>query len=110
MITEKAKQIEHMDRDAHAFGLPTYSELLESLKSKADADSKSEDGYATRFTKARLEFDSHPARIAYNKKIMQSLNEGIPAGRAYYDYVAAAASSERAARIAINAKYDVFLA
>lgn len=109
MAHEKKKQIEHMDRDAHAFGLPTYSELLEAVHGLTNKE-ESRDDYDTKCAVARAEFEKHPARVNYLKRVMQSLNEGVPAGRAYYDYIADAAAEERAARVSINQKYCVFLA
>lgn len=35
MASKKESLIEHMDRDAQAFGLPTYTELLMILKRSA---------------------------------------------------------------------------
>lgn len=109
MAHDKKKLIEHMDRDAHAFGLPAYSELLETVHGFTNKE-ESRDDYDTKCAEARAEFDQHPARIDYLKRIMQSLNEGTPAGQAYYAYIAEAAAAERAARVSINQKYGVFLA
>lgn len=61
------------------------------------------------FEAARAEFDAHPARRAYLAKIMQALNEGVPAGQAYDAYIAESAAANRAARVAIGAAHGVFL-
>lgn len=58
---------------------------------------------------ARREFESSPAHRAYLAKIMQSLREGIPVGRAYDSYIAEAAAANRAARVAIGNAHGVFL-
>jgi hypothetical protein len=66
--------------------------------------------YAAKTAEARAEFDRHPARIAYEVKIMQAIRAGIPAGRAFREYLGDTVAAERAARVTINAKYGVFLA
>ena len=68
------------------------------------------EAYAVKTAAARAEFERHPARVAYEVKIMQANRERIPPGRAFREYLGDTVAAERAARVEINAKYGVFLA
>jgi len=68
------------------------------------------EAYAAKTAAARAEFDQHPARIAYDVKIMQANRERIPPGRAFREFLGDVVAAERAARVEINVKYGVFLA
>lgn len=75
-----------------------------TIRSEAHAE------HAAKIAKARAEFDRHPARIAYEVKIMQANRECVPAGRAFREYLGDTVAAERTARVEINNKYGVFLA
>lgn len=81
-----------------------------SGRDSATIKNEAREAYAAKTAVARAEYERHPARIAYETRIMQANRERIPVGRPFREFVGNFADAEREARVAINAKYGVFLA
>jgi hypothetical protein len=56
---------------------------------------------------AKKEYKAHPARIALDVKIAQANREGVPAGRAFREYLGDTVLADAAALHEIRVKYGV---